>query len=245
MSVLQNNHSVLVLAPSTMGKTFCLRNLPEFGKTVYINTDGKPLPFRTDKKKFIEVLPGHPDEIPGIIEKASNTDVVTNIVLDTFTTMADARVDEVVEKADDKWEAWGGQKSFLNGIVKDVKMTDKNFVVLAHETMAVDEDSGTVNRYAHIQGGFGKIGLEAHFSTIIGCTSIRPSTMKGIVPENDLLVVTEYEKEDDIKYVFQTRRVASTPGAKYRAPNGVWSRNELYIDNDIVPVIKRLDEYFS
>lgn len=63
--------------------------------------------------------------------------------------------------------------------------------------------------------------------------------------ENDLLHITDEEREDGVKYVFCTRVTKETAGGKMRSPMGLWNRNELYIDNDIAQVFKRLEEYYG
>lgn len=48
-----------------------------------------------------------------------------------------------------------------------------------------------------------------------------------------------------MKYVFCTRVTKETVGGKMRSAVGLWNRNELYIDNDLDLVFKRLKEYYA
>ena len=63
--------------------------------------------------------------------------------------------------------------------------------------------------------------------------------------ENDLLKITDEEREDGVKYVFVTRITKETAGSKMRSAMGLWKRNELYIDNDMDLVFKRLHQYYG
>ena len=63
--------------------------------------------------------------------------------------------------------------------------------------------------------------------------------------ENDLLHITDEEREDGFKYVFVTRVTKESVGEKMRSAIGLWSRKELYIDNDLNQVFERLKQYYG
>jgi hypothetical protein len=63
--------------------------------------------------------------------------------------------------------------------------------------------------------------------------------------ENDLLHITDEEKEDGLKYVFCTRVTKESVGEKMRSAIGLWDRKELYIDNDLEQVFNRLKQYYG
>lgn len=62
---------------------------------------------------------------------------------------------------------------------------------------------------------------------------------------NDLLKITDTEREDGVKYVFQTRITKDSTGEKMRSAMGLWSREELYIDNDLQLVFERLNKFYA
>lgn len=246
MSDLHNPKIILVLAPATSGKTFCLRNIGQFckegNKAFHINCDRKPLPFRP--KGIVSKAPSSAMDVLAFIDQAEASEKVDVIVIDTVTQLGTDYVAENVVTADDTRKAWGDYKSFLDNLMTKIKSGKKIYVVLAHEDSVLDEDTGIVTRRAPFQGGFSKIGLEAHFTNIIGCAVVKPSKVDPKIA-SDLYTVNEDEKLDDMKYVFQTRKTAGTMGVAYRAPMGMWERNETYIDNDIAHVLHRIDEYYS
>lgn len=63
--------------------------------------------------------------------------------------------------------------------------------------------------------------------------------------ENDLLHITDEEREDGFKYVFVTRVTKESVGEKMRSAIGLWSRKELYIDNCLDQVFNRLKQYYG
>ena len=94
-----------------------------------------------------------------------------------------------------------------------------------------------------IKGAVGKIGVEADFTTILSTKQIPIKKLDGF--ENDLLHITDEEKEDGFKHVFCTRVTKESVGEKMRSAMGLWSRKELYIDNDLDQVFDRLKDYYK
>ena len=93
-----------------------------------------------------------------------------------------------------------------------------------------------------VKGSVGKTGVEADFTTILSTKQLPITKLEGI--ENDLLHITDEEREGGCKYVFCTRITKDTIGEKMRSAIGLWKRNELYIDNDLDQVFTRLKEYY-
>lgn len=94
-----------------------------------------------------------------------------------------------------------------------------------------------------LKGAVGKRGVEGDFTTILSSIQI---PVKKLEPyQNDLLTITDEEREDGVKYVFATRITKETTGGKMRSAVGLWKRNELYIDNDLSLVFKRLKEFYA
>ena len=114
---------------------------------------------------------------------------------------------------------------------------------MAHEDTALKEQSMQMETRIPIKGSVGKIGVEADFTTILSTKQMPIKKLEGM--ENDLLHITDEEREDGFKYVFATRVVKETIGEKMRSAIGLWKRNELYIDNDLDQVFKRLREYYA
>ena len=86
-------------------------------------------------------------------------------------------------------------------------------------------------------------GVEAAFTNVIA-TKCMPIT-KLADYSNPKLTITEDEELDGYKYVFQTRKIKGATGERIRAPMGMWSRSELYIDNSIQHVLDTIDEFYK
>lgn len=239
---MTNPKIVLVLAPFNSGKTYCLKNAGAITKAFHINCDAKPLPFKA--VNIHSAVPNSVKEIPEFIRQAEAAENIGTIIIDTFTQLGASYTSNYVDGADDTRKAWGEYKVFLDKLIEQIKKGTKTYIILAHEDSFIEEGTGITRYKAPFQGGFAKIGLEAHFSTILGATKIRLSTLEES-DMNDCLNITEDEKEDDSKYVFRTRIDGTTLGAGYRTPAGMFTRNERFIDNDIAIVLERINEYYS
>ena len=89
----------------------------------------------------------------------------------------------------------------------------------------------------------GKVGVEADFTTILSTKQMPVKVLEKY--QNPLLTITDAEREDGVKYVFQTRITKETAGEKMRSAMGLWNRGELYIDNDLALVFNRLNEFYG
>ena len=124
-----------------------------------------------------------------------------------------------------------------------MKAGTKDYVVLAHETSELNDAKGYHENKVPVKGAVGKKGVEADFTTILQSKRVTLKELKGF--ENDLLTISDEEKEDGFKYVFQTRIDKKSMGGKMRSAMTLWSRKELYINNDMDLVFKRLHEFYA
>lgn len=240
-----NPNVVLVEARPTSGKTYSLINIHEYGKTLHINCDKKQLPFKNEHPDLlVTCTPETPFDVLGYMEQAEASDTVEVVVLDTLTYAADMFVKQVIDVAPDTRAAWGDYSKYLMKIIEFAKDSKKHYIIMVHEEAVLNEASGVIERKAPLQGRLGKLGVEGHFTTILGAVKIDPED----IPEkqhNELLNFTEDSLEDGIHYAFQTRIDKKSNGAMYRAATGLFDRNEMYIDNDLVLVLRRLDAFYA
>ena len=115
--------------------------------------------------------------------------------------------------------------------------------MLAHEASEMDSKEHRIATKVPVKGAVGRIGVEADFTTIVATKCVKVRDLKEWA--NDLLVITDLEKEDGFKYVFQTRKDEDTMGEKMRSAIDLWDRKEKYIDNDLNKVFNRLSEYYN
>ena len=81
-----DNRVVLVMGIPASGKTLSLRNLKNPEGVLYLNFDGKGLPF---KSKFKEIKVEDVAETLNYLDAVSERDDIHTVVLDTLTYMMD------------------------------------------------------------------------------------------------------------------------------------------------------------
>lgn len=239
----QNKNIVLIMGKPNTGKTSSLRNLNQ-SEMVYLNTDLKEVPFRDKFMANVEVSDAR-DILDYINEIESNPDAKGS-VLDTLTFLMQMYERQyVVPLAGTKQgqAAWGDYGNFYREFIHAIKSGTKDYAVLAHEEVSLNEQAMTMESRVPIKGAVGKVGVEADFTTILCTMQVPIKKLEGY--ENDLLTITDNEREDGVKYVFCTRITKETAGGKMRSAMDLWQRKELYIDNDLDLVFKRLKEYYG
>lgn len=239
----QNKNVVLIMGKPNTGKSASLRNLPQ-ESMVYLNADLKETPFRDKFMASMELA--NAKDVLDFIGQIEGEESVTGAVLDTITFLMQMYERQYVAPfAGTKTgqTAWGDYGNFYREFIHAIKSGTKDYVILAHEDESLNEQAMCMESRVPIKGAVGKVGVEADFTTILRSMQVPISKLKGI--ENDLLTITPEEEEDGVKYVFQTRITKETAGSKMRSAMGLWKRNELFIDNDVNLVQKRLREFYS
>lgn len=235
-----NKNIVLIMGKPNTGKSTSLKNLKNQGKMVYLNTDLKELPFAGRFLKSVEIADAK--DILGYIEQIEQAPQVEGAVLDTLTFLMSMYERQYVVNAVNGQQAWGAYGNFYRDIIHAIKAGNKDYAILAHEESLLNEQSMQMESKVPVKGSVGKTGVEADFTTILSTKQLPITKLEGI--ENDLLHITDEEREDGCKYVFCTRITKDTIGEKMRSAIGLWKRNELYIDNDLDQVFTRLKEYY-
>lgn len=239
-----NKNVVLIMGRPNTGKSTSLMNLTNQDRMVYMNADLKELPF---KDRFRANIPiADPHEVLSAIEGIESSPNVDGGVLDTITfLMSMYERLYVVPHAGTKQgqSAWGDYGNFYRSVVHALKAGTKNYAVLSHASTELNEQSAMMETSVPIKGAVGRVGVEADFTTILSTKQMPIKKLEGF--ENDLLHITDEEMEDGYKYVFVTRITKDTVGDKMRSAMGLWSRKELYIDNDLNQVFNRLNQYYN
>lgn len=239
----QNKNLVLILGKPNTGKSASLRNLPQ-ETMAYLNADLKEIPFQSNFASSVEIADALEvlDYIDAIEEEAG----ITGGVLDTITFLMQMYERQyVVPFAGTKTgqSAWGDYGNFYRNMIHKLKAGSKNYAILAHEASEYNELNSRMDSYVPIKGAVGKVGVEADFTTILSSKQMPIKTLEKY--PNDLLKITDTEREDGVKYVFQTRITKDSTGEKMRSAMGLWSREELYIDNDLQLVFERLNKFYA
>lgn len=235
-----NKNIVLIVGKPACGKTTSLMYVPNQERIAYINADLKELPF---KSKFKELNLADPKKIIKAIEQIEGNDKLDSAVLDTVSILMNTYERKYVTTATNTMKAWGAYGSFYNEFISAIKGGTKSYAIMAHTAEQMNEKEMVLDSFVPVKGAVGKVGVEADFTTIIAAKKI--SIVTADEHPNSLLTVTDREREDGFKYVFQTRITKETIGEKMRSAMDLWDREELYIDNNINLVFKRLAEYYK
>lgn len=235
-----NKNIVLLMGKPNTGKSASLMKLKNQDKMVYLNLDLKELPFADNFLKSIEVTDAM--HILDFITQIEEAPQVEGAVLDTITFLMSMYERQYVNGSANSQKAWGDYGNFYRDFIHAIKAGSKDYAILAHEDSSLNEQTMQMESRVPIKGAVGKIGAEADFTTILATKQMPLTKLEGF--ENDLLHITEEEREDGFKYVFCTRITKDTVGEKMRSAIGLWKRNELYIDNDLDQVFTRLKTYY-
>ena len=237
----QNKNIVLIMGKPNTGKSTSLMNLKNQDKMVYLNTDLKELPFKSRFLKNVEVA--NAMDVLAYINEIEQSDLVEGAVLDTLTFLMSMFERQYVNGSANTQKAWGDYGNFYREFIHAIKAGSKDYAILAHEDSFLNEQSMQMESRVPLKGSVAKIGVEADFTTILSTKQMPIKKLEG--HENDLLHITDEEREDGFKYVFATRVTKESVGEKMRSAIGLWNRNELYIDNDLNQVFNRLKEYYA
>ena len=237
----QNKNIVLIMGKPNTGKSTSLMRLINQNKMVYLNTDLKELPFKSSFLKSVDVADAF--DVLSYITEIEQNEKVEGAVLDTLTFLMSMFERQYVNNSPNTQKAWGDYGNFYRNLIHAIKAGSKDYAILAHEDSFLNEQSMQMETRIPLKGSVAKIGVEADFTTILATKQMPIKKLEG--HENDLLHITEDEREDGFKYVFATRVTKESVGEKMRSAMGLWNRKELYIDNDLNQVFHRLKEYYQ
>lgn len=212
-----------VMGESGSGKTTAMRNLPP-EQTFYCDCDGKGLNWRgwrqqysTDKKNYYKS-----DSftiVAGILRKINEQDQFKHIryvVIDTLNGMMVAEEMRILAmQSGDKRSAWSDlAQNGWNLINLALEMRDNLTIIIICHSETISDENGIVRTRIKTNGRkLEKLVLESKMTTVI------------------------WAVRQDGKYKF----ILSADGSTCKVPLGAFDQDEC--DNDIMHVIKALEEY--
>lgn len=245
----ENPKSVLICGESGHGKSSSLLGLADREDVLYLNCEaGKPLPF---KNKFTKQTITDPEDIIDFIEELADKgddNPFNFVIIDTVSFMMDMYERLHVTGSSNTQKAWGDYGQFFPRLMDATAKAEKVFFIfLGHLDAYLDEDEGMMKYRVPVKGSLKTKGLEAYFTTVLYAKRMRiKDIVKGVGEAgNKLLNIKPKEEAQGFKYVFLTDSDKTTIGGRIRSPLGMWSDEELYIDNNAHSVLKRLHEYYS
>jgi hypothetical protein len=237
-----NDHLILVSGKSTTGKSASIMNLERPENWAYLNCEaGKRLPFRS---KFKEFTITDPLQVYEAFDWAETQDNIEGIVVDSVTFLMDMFESVHVINSTNTMKAWGEYAQFFKNLMQVyVARSTKSVIFTAHALDQLNEADMVMETKVPVKGSLKNNGIESYFSAVVSAKKMTIKALEGY--ENDLLTVTPEDEALGFKYVFQTKLTKETVGERIRAPMGLWSTAETYIDNDMQLVMHRLHEYYG
>jgi hypothetical protein len=237
-----NKRLVLIAGKSAAGKSASLRNLKNPEGVLFLNCEaGKDLPMQA---KFRKLTVTDPYQVWDAFDKAEQSSKIHTIVIDTATFMMDMFETVHVLPATNTMKAWGLYAQFFKTLMQDkVANSTKNVIILAHTMDVLNEQEGIMETLVKVKGSLMNQGLEAYFSCVVAAKKMPITKLSKY--KNAHLNITDDEKLDEFKYVFQTRLTKETVNERIRSPMNMWSASETFIDNDAQFLIDHLDAYYK
>lgn len=240
----QNDYLVLIGGESGAGKSASLMGMANDSGVLYLNCEsGKKLPF---KNKFESVTITNPMQIYEAFLYAESDDAkhIHTVVIDTVSFLMDMYESQVVLPSADGRKAWGDYAQYFKNLMQQyVATSTKNVIMLTHIAEYLDENTGNRRVQAPVKGALSKTGIEAYFSVVVAAKKIPIKTLEET--PNDYLHITDEDRAQGYKHVFQTKITAKTTAERIRGPIGMFTQNEVYIDNDVAQLMGILREYYE
>lgn len=239
-----NDHLVLIAGKSATGKSAALRNLKDPSGVLYLNCENnKKLPFKSGFREFNVT---DPKEIFNLIPQAESSGKVHTVVVDTLTYLMDMYESKYVLTSSNTMKAWGEYAQFFKKLMTDYVAKSKlRFIFLAHTSDVSNEEQLTVETMVKVKGSLMNQGIESYFSTVVATKKVLLKDVKKFNEGNDFMNITEDDEIQGFKNCFQTLLTKDTKDERIRAPMGMWSRKETYVDNDAQHLLDRLDNYYA
>lgn len=240
-----NNQLVLIAGYSGAGKSAGLRNIREQQDWLYLNTEaGKRLPFRHNFKKDGFRI-SDPYQVLDAFDAGINNASIKGIIIDSLTFLMDMYESQYVLNAANTMKAWGDYGQFFKTIMQQkVVDFDRPTVIIAHNKDELDEKAMEIKTSVPMKGAIGKgQGVEAYFSSVLYAKKMPIKDLEQY--QGELLTITDDEREDGFKHVFQTRVRAQGTGERIRSPMDLFTRKQVFVDNDIQMVLDHLTKFYN
>lgn len=233
---------ILIEGLSASGKSLSLQHLREPEGVIYLNCENKRLPFKPGKLNCYNIT--DPFQIYEGIDYANKTDSIHTVVIDTLDFLMTMFETNIIKKAANTQKAWGDYFTYFQELMQvKVAQSEKQFIFLAHAFTLLDEDAMMKVTSVPVKGALKNLGVESFFTTVIMAKQV---PLRLVEPyTNPWLNVSDDDKDRGVKYVFQTRMTKESMGEKIRSPQGMWTKDETFIDNNAQYVLDRLTDYYK
>jgi hypothetical protein len=246
---MMNDQLVLIVGESGTGKSASLMNIRDQPDWMYLGTEaGKRLPFANNFERHIITDPYQVHEAfdyaAGLLEGVDKPENNKGIICDSLTFLMDMFETNYVLNAANTMTAWGAYQQFFKILLQQkVAGYGKPVIFTAHVKEELNEKTAEMKTSVPIKGALKGNGVEAYFSTVVATKKVELKLLESY--ENDLLIITDDDRDLGYKHVFQTRPTKNTTGERIRSPIGMFSRRQTYMDNDAQLLLDHLHRYYA
>lgn len=236
-----NKRLVLIGGESGSGKSASFHAVRDPENMIYLNAEGKDLPF-SHKFKVLDIT--DPLVILQAFQEIETMPEIHSIGMESITFLMDMYETQYVLRAKDTQKGWQNYQQFFKTLMHEyVARSTKTVVFTAHTAAVLNTEAHIVERKVSIKGALKDRGVEAYFSTIVAAKKM-PLDLLGPF-ENPLLTITPQDERLGYKHVFQTQLTKDTANERIKANMGMWDYKETYINNDVQILLDRLNEYYN
>lgn len=239
---MSNDNLVLICGASSTGKSASLMGLEDPSGVMYLNTEAnKKLPFKSGFKEYNVT---DPLQIIEALRHAETLPNIHTIVVDSLTFLMDQYESIYVLNSANTMQAWGEFAQYFKTMMQQhVAASTKNVYFTAHTLAVLNESDMVMETKVPVKGSLKNNGIEAYFSTVIATKRVSITELDNY--KSDLLKITDEERALGFKYCFQTKLTKNTIHERIRAPMGMFSTQETFIDNNVQLLNQRLKEYYG
>lgn len=239
------NHLLMCCGFPSSGKSTALMNLKNPEGVFYLGTEAnKPLPF-PDKFKKLKTGLNHPNVVFQLFDQIEQMPEIHTVVIDSINFLMDLFETTVIVNAKDSRAEWGNYQQFFKRIMQHyVAKSTKNWIFTAHVNAEL-QNNGNYRYSVPVKGALKAQGLEAYFSIIVYARNMTINELENYQFDDNLFTLTERDKRNKTKRVFQCDITPDMVESGIRAPLGCFADNQIFMDNDFDKLLSHLDSYYG
>jgi hypothetical protein len=213
------NVPVLIVGMSGSGKSSTFRELPA-DKTVIVNTERKPMPFKGFSKFKNINISKYKDYTKLMKELKEAGDKYDYVVIDSLTSLLEM-CNKYCETVYSGFNIWSEYNSMVYNVLQDIKdLPQQVFVVGIPEFIEIAP--GEIKAVVKTKGKEFKASIEKEFAIVLHTH------------------LNDDEEGNITEYLLDTKPSKSTSA---KSPNGMYEQR--YIPNDATVIDKAINEYYT
>jgi len=246
----ENNQMFLVCGYSAAGKTASLRNIRDQEDWIYFGCEaGKGIPF---KHKFNYVKISDPKDLLESIyeiiedEKDPKNKPYKGIIIDSIDFLMNQFESLYCYNVQDSRKGWQDYSQYFQELLQFALVAwNKPVICIAHLQTDMQNETNVMLSHVPVKGSLRWYTVESYFNVVIYARKMSVPELKPYEKDNDLLHISDRERQVGVKYVFQTLPTKLDHNNTIRGPMDLFTDNETYVDNDCQLILDKLNSYYG